>query len=87
MRRWASLAKRTRLSDLEDCKGLTAAYVLAEKSDRDEGTGTVDVDIFACFVKHIDRLSDKLEGLDLTTLPPERKDEARARLREIEGRL
>lgn len=90
-RRWMQLAKHAHARDLDDCRTMRQAYIacgiLPEPQQKTRAIGTAEVDLFACFVSEVSRLADKLEGLDLSTLPPARKEEIRGKLKDIEGRL
>ena len=97
--RWMKMAKIAHVQDLSNCKNITRAYIAcgiipdpAKKAAA--ALGTAEVDIFQTFVGQIQRECDRIEslsnGVELSSMPPERKDEVRAaiaKVKEIEGRL
>lgn len=90
-RRWMRLAKGSHVIDLKDCQSIRQAYlacgIIPRGGKKVKHLGTAEVDVFDCFVSEVTRLVDKIDGLDLSKVPTDRKDEIRTKLKEIEGKL
>jgi hypothetical protein len=95
-RNWMRFAKRKHISDLSDYKNISAGYRATEilPAPKPKILGSGEVDIFVNFVNQIirecGRIEAIVEGIDLQSLPDERRMEAKAaisKVKELEARL
>jgi len=92
---WMRLSKTKHVSDLENFANLRQAYIACgilpepEAKTKAIGTGMVDIiEVFAGNItKHISRIYTVLDGVDVQSIPQEKRVEIKAKLSELQERL